>query len=197
MDFNRLALADILNHPRLGVVSFQGDVGDIMGDRIYVRDDNFILHEALASECDLPSDEEHSAYWKRVNKKKEKGEREMEKDFNYSVYSGEKEEERGMKEEEPKGQESPGMDLLRALSAVFGGRKVHRLAWLDKNVYVAMISNQLCIRKPDGAHAWLISADDVEAEDWEIWSPPRLARLQKEVEEKVSRSPTTVGEPSA
>jgi hypothetical protein len=67
VDTNKIAIADVLRHPTLGLVSHQPGFGEPISDRIHVRDLNWILHHTLASECELPTGDEITDYWKKVN----------------------------------------------------------------------------------------------------------------------------------
>ena len=69
VDYTGLAIADCLKHPRLGIISFQGDIFEKIEDLIIVRDSEFRLTQTLASECELASEKERRLYWKKINKK--------------------------------------------------------------------------------------------------------------------------------
>jgi hypothetical protein len=67
VDFNSIAIADILRHPVHGLVSHQPAMDTPVEDRIWVRDIQFRLFQVLASECEYPTMEEIHTYWKTVN----------------------------------------------------------------------------------------------------------------------------------
>ena len=69
VDYLYLAIADVLKHPRLGLVSHQPDIHEQISNIISVRDMNFILHHGiLASDCEDVTREEVDLYWSEVNK---------------------------------------------------------------------------------------------------------------------------------
>ena len=63
VDTNKIAIADVLKHPKLGLVSHQPDIHEPISDTIRVRDFSGGLHSVLASECEWPS-EQDGDYWK-------------------------------------------------------------------------------------------------------------------------------------
>ena len=68
VDFNNIAIADVLKHPKLGLVSHQPAWNEPISNLITVRDLNFVLHQNIqASECELPTGDEIADYWKKVN----------------------------------------------------------------------------------------------------------------------------------
>ena len=66
-DYREIAIADVLKHPRLGLVSHQPILRDIMEDSIRVKDLRGNIQYVLASECDWPLMSEIKAYWREVN----------------------------------------------------------------------------------------------------------------------------------
>ncbi len=71
--------------------------------------------------------------------------------------------------------EPAGMDFVSAIKKVMEGQRVHRKDWDEKTpkTYVSIKSDVLSIKNEDGTfHGWMISRDDMEAQDWEIWRNP-------------------------
>ena len=69
VDFMKLAIADVLRHPTLGIISYQPAMDQPFADFISVRDSDFIFHHnILASECEWGTEEEAREYWREVNK---------------------------------------------------------------------------------------------------------------------------------
>lgn len=68
VDYNKIAIADVLKHPRLGIISHQPDFNDKIQDRIRVRDIQGKLNYVLASDCEFPTQEEYDLYWKSFSK---------------------------------------------------------------------------------------------------------------------------------
>jgi len=66
VDFRRVAIADVLKHPKAGLVSNQSGFGDPVQDEIIVRDKDWKLMRVLASECVRPTEEERSLYWRQT-----------------------------------------------------------------------------------------------------------------------------------
>ena len=62
---NNLAIADVIYHPRYGVVSFQPGALDPIEDEIKVRTMDFALVTVKASECEKATLEQKTKYWKR------------------------------------------------------------------------------------------------------------------------------------
>ena len=67
VDYKQLAIADVLKHPKLGLVSHQPTFTDEIRDEIRVRDIDREVHTTLASECEFPTEEEYELYWKEFN----------------------------------------------------------------------------------------------------------------------------------
>ena len=68
------------------------------------------------------------------------------------------------------------MDFIEALKVTLNGGRVARAGWKEESpkVYVSMKQDKaqevLTIKKQEGTfHAWTISRDDIEADDWEEW----------------------------
>ena len=74
VDIDRIAIADLLKHPKLGIVSHQPILkGEYKtSDDITVRDVNFKQYTVLASECEWPTedDEEANNYWKNITRER-------------------------------------------------------------------------------------------------------------------------------
>ena len=64
VDTLKIAIADLLKHPELGIVSYQPDLTEPISDRLRVRDRQGYIHYVLASECDYPGDGETEGYWR-------------------------------------------------------------------------------------------------------------------------------------
>jgi len=66
MDKNLLAIADVLRHKTLGLVSHQPDFkNDLLGDQIQVRDMNWSLSIVSAADCMPTTREEKDSYWEK------------------------------------------------------------------------------------------------------------------------------------
>jgi len=61
------------------------------------------------------------------------------------------------------------MDFITALKLVVEGGKIARDIWEDSLAYVSVTNGMLTIKRGNKFHAWMISRDDLEAEDWRIW----------------------------
>lgn len=66
-----IAIADILKHKTLGIVSHQpGKIGADFypkgKNNIYVRDINFVLHSVSADDCKSTTIKESKEYWKKI-----------------------------------------------------------------------------------------------------------------------------------
>ena len=67
MDKNLLAIADVLRHKTLGLVSHQPDFkNELSGDKIRVRDINWIIHIISATDCEWATREERENYWEKT-----------------------------------------------------------------------------------------------------------------------------------
>lgn len=67
---SELAIADVLKHPKRGLVSFQpsaDDRSDVI--LVYVRDVQFDRWLISLDECEWPTEEEYNKYWKEVEAK--------------------------------------------------------------------------------------------------------------------------------
>jgi len=61
------------------------------------------------------------------------------------------------------------MNFTEAMIAVRDGSMVARGDWDDREAHVTLVKDQLQIVKTaDKYRPWLISVDDMEANDWEI-----------------------------
>ena len=69
IDFNDLAIADVLIHPEHGLISHQPGIWEDLQDKITVRDISGKLFTVLASECEWASEDETKKYWKEINGK--------------------------------------------------------------------------------------------------------------------------------
>ena len=65
----RIAIADTLKHPKLGIISHQPDLKKKIEDKIRVKDRNCKIHYVLASECEWASEEERNEYWSDFHEK--------------------------------------------------------------------------------------------------------------------------------
>ncbi len=63
------------------------------------------------------------------------------------------------------------MTFLEAMKVVVDGGRVRRALWeVPYNPDVTVSWGVLSIKGEDGKyHGWMISRDDMEAEDWEVW----------------------------
>jgi len=66
MDYNKIAIADVLKHPELGIISHQPDIHSPLTDKIRVRGLEDKVLFVLASECEPASSEESEDYWKNI-----------------------------------------------------------------------------------------------------------------------------------
>jgi len=66
MDYNKIAIADVLKHPKLGIISHQPDTDSPLTDKIRVRGLEDEVLFVLASECEPASFEEGENYWKNI-----------------------------------------------------------------------------------------------------------------------------------
>lgn len=67
VDTYKLAIADVLKHPKLGLISFQPNLREPVSDTIRVRTPDRVVHYVSAAECDPPSETDISDYWKRFD----------------------------------------------------------------------------------------------------------------------------------
>ena len=74
LELKALAIADLIKHKSLGVVSFQPELGEFFEDsKIPVRDLNFKKHYVDLDDCCWPQGDEGENYWSTVNKNREGG----------------------------------------------------------------------------------------------------------------------------
>ena len=68
VDTNQIAIADILTHPKYGLVSHQPDPRESIQDEIRVMDIWGNYHRVLASECEWPAEniDMFKDYWGKM-----------------------------------------------------------------------------------------------------------------------------------
>jgi len=62
----------------------------------------------------------------------------------------------------------PKLGFFTALNSVLEGQKITREEWESKEIYGYMLDKVLCLHKEDGDHSWIISEQDMLADDWVI-----------------------------
>ena len=64
---NEIAIADLLRHKTLGIVSPQPQ-GDEKSDEIWVRNENWSLYHVYLADCEWPAEDDEKAnnFWKRL-----------------------------------------------------------------------------------------------------------------------------------
>ncbi len=60
-----------------------------------------------------------------------------------------------------------GLTFPEAIAMVTTGKKIRRFSWEDNAYYVLLWNDRLSLHKPSGTiHDWIISTEDLNAEDW-------------------------------
>jgi len=62
----------------------------------------------------------------------------------------------------------PKLGFFTALNSLLEGAKITREEWESKEVYCYMLDKVVCLHKEDGDHSWIISEQDMKADDWVI-----------------------------
>jgi len=77
MDYKKLAIADVLEHPEIGAVSFQPNGTDAISNEIKVLNCKGAAFIVLASECSRAKKKEVYRYWKEFDPSYYKTEKSM------------------------------------------------------------------------------------------------------------------------
>ena len=65
--------------------------------------------------------------------------------------------------------EKGSLDFNKAIAAIIGGKKIHKLEWGDKKYYCVLKDGRLKHHKPDGQfYDWVIQEGDLLGEDWVV-----------------------------
>lgn len=71
----------------------------------------------------------------------------------------------------PKKKKVNSLTFYQALEQAYEGHRVTRLDWNDENEYGFMLNNFLSIHTKGQDHTWIISYQDMIANDWVIVLP--------------------------
>ena len=58
------------------------------------------------------------------------------------------------------------MWFSEALREVLKGKQITRKAWENTNIFVMSVDGKLIIVNESGIHSWILSNEDILAEDW-------------------------------
>jgi hypothetical protein len=61
---------------------------------------------------------------------------------------------------------SPEMTFPQAMERVVSGKRVTRIEWYNKTIFVELLNGFLSIKQPTGYHQLIVSEGDMRGEDW-------------------------------